>query len=139
MKILHNIILTLVLPISGLYAADNFTTKSLLCSTKNFPVKGGFDFLESNNLVKYNILWDHVEKVEFVSISYHCYIEVNNEIAISSKSRINGCGEYTSFIDINNLTYKIPIEQKMLTAECDYFNGDLLQKIKSSINKKAIN
>tara|TARA_B100001057_G_scaffold272392_2_gene272717 strand:- start:23634 stop:23801 length:168 start_codon:yes stop_codon:yes gene_type:complete len=51
------------------------------------------------------------------------------------KSPENGCGSYSSFIDMNTLTYSIPTEQSVLTAKCSYFKGDIFEKIKSSINR----
>ena len=76
------------------YADNSFVDKSLLCSTKDFPVKGGFKFISDKTLIKYNILWDHAKKIEFIHKTSHCYLIANNEIAISAKDETHNCGLY---------------------------------------------
>ena len=46
--------------------ALDFNNKSLICSTKKFPVKGGFHFINKIELVKYNILYDVSIKSEYL-------------------------------------------------------------------------
>ena len=135
MSILKYVIIIFLFTFTVVLASDNFITRSLLCSTSDFPIKGGFYFEGPNNLIRYNILRDNNSKKEFVSVSRHCYLEIDNEIAVSMKSPENGCGSYSSFIDMNTLIYSIPTEQSVLTAKCSYFKGDIFEKIKSSINR----
>ena len=115
-------------------ANNSFIDKSLLCSTKDFPVKGGFKFISDKTLVKYNILWDHAKKTEFVNKTSHCYLIDNDEIVISVKDETHNCGIYNSFIDIKSLIYSIPQTDNILTASCRYYDKDLEKKLSQSIN-----
>ena len=116
------------------YADISFTNKSLLCSTKDFPVKGGFKFISDKILIKYNILWDHAKQVEFIHKTSHCYLINNNEIAVSVKDKEHNCGQYNSFINIRSLIYSIPRVDNILTANCIYYDKDLEKKLSQSIN-----
>ena len=120
------------------HANNSFIDKSLLCSTKDFPVKGGFKFVSDKTLIKYNILWDHAKKTEFVHKTSHCYLIANNEIAISAKDEIHNCGLYNSFINIESLIYSIPKTDSILTASCGYYDKDLEKKLSQSINELNI-
>ena len=115
-------------------ANNSFIDKSLLCSTKDFPVKGGFKFISDKTLIKYNILWDHAKKTEFVNKTSHCYLIANDEIVISVKDETHNCGIYNSFIDIKSLIYSIPQTDNILTASCRYYDKDLEKKLSQSIN-----
>ena len=120
------------------HANNSFIDKSLLCSTKDFPVKGGFKFVSDKTLIKYNILWDHAKKTEFVHKTSHCYLIANNEIAISAKDKTHNCGLYNSFINIESLIYSIPKTDNILTASCGYYDKDLEKKLSQSINELNI-
>ena len=116
------------------YANDNFVNKSLICSTKTFPVKGGFYFHSNKELTRYNILWDHNLKKEFLKMSNHCYMTVNREIVISERSNKDNCGDYNTFINLSSLVYSIPVGQKILSADCKFFEGDLYKTLTNSMN-----
>tara|TARA_Y100000996_G_C22555173_1_gene655286 strand:- start:2117 stop:2476 length:360 start_codon:yes stop_codon:yes gene_type:complete len=114
--------------------AFDFNNKSLICRTKQFPVKGGFEFVNKNELIKYNILYDVSIKSEYLYSSKHCYKIIKNEVIISEYSLSNYCGSYVSSIDIGSLIYTIPIEEGFLTADCKFYDGNLENKLKSSLN-----
>ena len=116
------------------YGDDNFINKSLICSTKSFPVKGGFYFQSNKELTRYNILWNENLKQEFIKTTKHCYMKVNEEIAISEKSNKDSCGDFNTFIDLNNLTYRIPTNQNILSANCEFFDGDVYRALINSLN-----
>mgnify|MGYP001158567994 FL=1 len=118
----------------NVYANDNYVNKSLICSTKTFPVKGGFYFQSSTELTRYNILWDHNLKKEFLKTSNHCYMIVNREIVISERSNKDNCGDYNTFINLSSLVYSIPVGQKILSADCKFFDGDLYKTLTNSLN-----
>ncbi len=126
------IFLFLILPHQAI--AVDFNTKSLICHTKQFPVKGGFKFVNKQELIKYNILYDTSIKSEYLFSSKHCYKVIKNEIIISEYSLSNYCGSYVSSIDIGSLIYSIPTEKGFLTADCEFFDGTLENKLKSSLN-----
>ena len=116
------------------YGNDNFVNKSLICSTKSFPVKGGFLFESKTELIRYNILWDHNLKKEFLKTSKHCYKTVNSEIVISVRSSRDNCGDYNTFINLSTLIYSIPTSQKIFSADCKFFDGDIYKVITDSLN-----
>ena len=116
------------------YGNDNFVNKSLICSTKSFPVKGGFLFESKTELIRYNILWDHNLKKEFLKTSKHCYMTVNSEIVISERSSRDNCGDYNTFINLSTLVYSIPTSQKIFSADCKFFDGDIYKVITDSLN-----
>ena len=116
------------------YGNDNFVNKSLICSTKSFPVKGGFHFESKTELTRYNILWDHDLKKEFLKTSKHCYMTVNSEIVISERSRRDNCGNYNTFINLPSLVYSIPTDQKMFSANCEFFDGDIYKLLTDALN-----
>ena len=93
--------------------ANSFVNVTLTCSTEKFPVKGGFKF---------------IKKTE------HCYSLSDHFIAISDESLENGCGGYSSFIDIKTLEFSRPIENIVLTAQCSYSEKDLMRVLKKAIN-----
>ena len=116
------------------YGNDNFVNKSLICSTQSFPVKGGFHFESKTELMRYNILWDHNLKKEFLKTSKHCYMTVNSEIVISERSSRDNCGDYNTFINLSTLVYSIPTSQKIFSADCKFFDGDVYKVITDSLN-----
>ena len=116
------------------YGNDNFVNKSLICSTQSFPVKGGFHFESKTELMRYNILWDHNLKKEFLKTSKHCYMTVNSEIVISERSSRDNCGDYNTFINLSTLVYSIPTNQKIFSADCKFFDGDIYKVITDSLN-----
>lgn len=113
---------------------DRFVNKSLICSTKTFPVKGGFHFQSNLELTRYNILWNHRIKKEFLKSSKHCYMTVNGEIVISERSSKDNCGDYNSFINLSTLVYSIPTNQNILSANCKFFEGDIIRALENSLN-----
>ena len=129
-------IFSIIILFTALYAHgnDNFVNKSLICSTKSFPVKGGFHFVSKSELTKYNILWDHNLKKEFLKTSKHCYMTVNTEIVISERSSRDNCGDYNTFINLSSLVYSIPASQKMFSANCKFFDGDIYKVLTDSLN-----
>ena len=114
--------------------ALDFDNKSLICSTKKFPIKGGFHFINKTELIKYNILYDVSIKSEYIHSSRHCYKVVENEIIISEYNLSNYCGSYVTSIDVGSLIYTIPIEKGFLTANCEFYDGNLENKLKSGLN-----
>ena len=52
--------------------ALDFNDKSLICSTKKFPIKGGFHFINKIELIKYNILYDVSVKSEYIQGIHLC-------------------------------------------------------------------
>ena len=108
--------------------ANSFVNVTLTCSTEKFPVKGGFKFINSQKIERYNILLNHKTKTE------HCYSLSDHFIAISDESLENGCGGYSSFIDIKTLEFSRPIENIVLTAQCSYSEKDLMRVLKKAIN-----
>tara|TARA_B100000579_G_scaffold345084_1_gene297665 strand:- start:47 stop:463 length:417 start_codon:yes stop_codon:yes gene_type:complete len=115
-------------------ANEMLVGKSLICKTETFPVKGGFNFSAPDKLVRYNILWNSSKNEEFIEKTSHCYTIINDEVAVSESSKDSNCGAYSSFINLNTLVYTIPTSTNLLTADCVYFNGDIEEKIESSIN-----
>ena len=113
---------------------DSFINKSLICSTKSFPIKGGFYFQSDKELTRYNILWNSNLKREFLKTTKHCYMTVNKEIAISQRNSNNNCGDFNTFIDLNTLTYRIPTNQKIFSADCEFFDGDIYEALMNSLN-----
>ena len=114
--------------------ANSFANVTLTCSTEKFPVKGGFKFINSQKVERYNILLNHKTNKEFIKKTEHCYSLSDHFIAISDESLENGCGGYSSFIDINTLEFSRPIENIVLTAQCFYSEKDLMRVLKKAIN-----
>ena len=115
-------------------ANEMLVGKSLICKTETFPVKGGFNFSTLDKLIRYNILWNSTKNEEFIEKTSHCYMIINDEVAVSESSKDLNCGTYSSFINLNTLVYTIPTSTNLLTADCVYFDGDIEEKIESSIN-----
>ena len=84
--------------------------------------------------MRYNILWDHNLKKEFLKTSKHCYMTVNSEIFISERSSRDNCGDYNTFINLSTLVYSIPTSQKIFSADCKFFDGDVYKVITDSLN-----
>ena len=114
--------------------AFDFINKSLICSTKKFPIKGGFHFINKIELIKYNILYDVSVKSEYLHSSRHCYKVIENEIIISEYNLSNYCGSYVTSIDVGSLIYTIPVEKGFLTANCEFYDGNLENKLISGLN-----
>ena len=115
------------------YAID-LVDRSLICKTKKFPVKGGFYFINKSSVIKYNILYDISVKSQYLHSTTHCYKIIKNEIILSDTNKQNNCGSYRTSINLGSLIYTIPTDNGYLSAECDYYNGDLEKKLKSSLN-----
>ena len=108
--------------------------KTLACSTNKFPIKGGFIFINNQKVERYNILLNHETNQEFIKKTEHCYSLSDHFIAISDETFENGCGSYSSFIDIKTLEFSRPIDNIVLTAKCSYSEKDLMQILKKAIN-----
>ena len=115
-------------------ANEMLVGKSLICKTDTFPVKGGFNFSTLDKLIRYNILWNSAKNEEFIEKTSHCYMIIKDEVAVSEFSKDSNCGTYSSFINLNTLVYTIPTSTNLLTADCVYFDGNIEEKIESSIN-----
>ncbi len=127
-------ILIIMFVATNLYGSNKFVNKSLICSTKSFPIKGGFYFQSNKELIKYNILWNNNLRQEFLKTTKHCYMTVNKQIVISERGVNDNCGDYNTFIDLNTLTYSIPTNQKILSANCQFFDGDINKVLTNSLN-----
>ena len=125
-----SVIFIMLLPL--LIFANPYLNASFLCSTKNFPIKGGFKFLSPIEVNKFNILVDG-DGDKFLKSSNHCYEVLDEKIVISDKSIMSGCGKYVSYIDRSNLIYNIPINGIILSANCRIYNDDLVLKLEESI------
>ena len=88
------IFLFLILPHQAI--AVDFNTKSLICHTKQFPVKGGFKFVNKQELIKYNILYDTSIKSEYLfSSKYSGHIlTVDSE---NERLLFSGTGDSNNF------------------------------------------
>ena len=128
------LILIILFMVSNLYGSDDFLNKSLICSTASFPIKGGFYFQSNKELTRYNILWDNDLRQEYLKTTKHCYMIVNKEIIISERNSNNNCGNYNTFIDLNTMIYSIPTNQKIFSANCKFYDGDVHKVLMNSLN-----
>ena len=114
--------------------SNDYDNKSLLCSTKSHLVKGGFIFTNDREVDKFNILMSH-NGLKTIKRTSHCYLVLEERILISDKNPLHGCGRYSSFIDLPSLIYNIPSQDKILSANCRFYNDDLLLRLEQSIRE----
>ena len=114
--------------------SNDYDNKSLLCSTKSHLVKGGFIFTNDHEVDKFNILMSH-EGLKTIKRTSHCYLVLEERVLISDKNPLHGCGRYSSFIDLPSLIYNIPSQDKILSANCKFYNDDLLLRLEQSIRE----
>ena len=114
--------------------SNDYDNKSLLCSTKSHLVKGGFIFTNDEEVDKFNILMSH-NGLKTIKRTSHCYLVLEERILISDKNPLHGCGRYSSFIDLPSLIYNIPSQDKILSANCRFYNDDLLLRLEQSIRE----
>jgi len=133
MRVIFFFVLTL-LPISSISHASTYEHKSFLCSTQSHSVKGGFVFVNNIEVIKYNILISSNGK-NFIKKTLHCYKTIDDRVLISLDSLVNGCGQYHSYINSKSLRYNVPFKDKILYAQCKYYDSNLESKLKESVNK----
>ena len=114
--------------------SNDYDNKSLLCSTKSHLVKGGFIFTNDQEVDKFNILMSH-NGLKTIKRTSHCYLVLEERILISDKNPLHGCGRDSSFIDLPSLIYNIPSQDKILSANCRFYNDDLLLRLEQSIRE----
>ena len=114
--------------------AIDYHGKSLICSTKSHPIKGGFEFVNKLELYKFNILIND-RGLKSIKKTSHCYNIVEKKILISDKNMLAGCDVYSSYIDTTDLVYNIPSNKIILSANCKFYEGDLLQRLNESLRK----
>ena len=129
------IIFTFVFFLAPLISFSNeYDNKSLLCSTKSHLVKGGFIFTNEQEVDKFNILMSH-DGLKIIKRTRHCYLVLEERVLISDKSSLHGCGRDSSFIDLPSLIYNIPSQDKILSANCIFYDDDLLLRLEQSIRE----
>ena len=129
------IIFTFVFFLAPLISFSNeYDNKSLLCNTKSHLVKGGFIFTNEQEVDKFNILMSH-DGLKIIKRTSHCYLVLEERVLISDKSSLHGCGKYSSFIDLPSLIYNIPSQDKILSANCIFYDDDLLLRLEQSIRE----
>ena len=126
------IYLIIVAPLSSF--ANDFPGKNLICSTKSYPVKGGFEFTNRSEVNKFNVLVND-SGLKSIKRTSHCYRLLEGRILISDKSTTYGCGSYSSYIDMSSLIYNIPTNEIILSANCKFYNGNLAVMLEKSIRE----
>ena len=61
-------------------------------------------------------------------------LEPISKTLISEYNLSNYCGSYVTSIDVGSLIYTIPVEKGFLTANCEFYDGNLENKLKSGLN-----
>jgi len=118
--------------------ANEFQNKKLLCHTKNFGTKGGFNFVTNNEVIRFNILFDLDNNKEVIKKTHHCYSIIGNNISLSKKGPSESCGRYNSFINTKSLEYSMPINDYMLVAQCKYFTLNIVMELKKVIKSRSL-
>ena len=124
--------LIIIAPLSSF--ANDFPGKNLICSTKSYPIKGGFEFTNRSEVNKFNILVND-NGLKSIKRTSHCYRILEGRILISDKSATYGCGSYSSYIDMFSLIYNIPTNEIILSATCKFYNGNLAMMLEKSIRE----
>ena len=99
-KQFEKILISFILFFSVSLHANEFQNKKLLCHTKNFGIKGGFNFVTNNEVIRLNILLDLDNNKEVIKKTNHCYSIIGDNISLSRKGLSESCGRYNSFINI---------------------------------------
>ena len=80
------------------------------------------------------ILFSH-DGLKIIKRTSHCYLVLEERVLISDKSSLDGCGRYSSFIDLPSLIYNMPSQDKILSANCRFYDDDLLLRLEQSIRE----
>ena len=118
--------------------ANEFQNKKLLCHTKNFGTKGGFNFVANNEVIRFNILFDLDNNKEVIKKTNHCYSIIGDDISLSRKGLSESCGMYDSFINIKSLEYSMPRNDYLLVAQCKYFTLSIEKELKKAIKSRSL-
>ena len=118
--------------------ANEFQNKKLLCHTKSFGIKGGFNFVTNNEVIRFNILLDLDNNKEVIKKTKHCYSIIEDDISISNKGISKSCGRYDSFINIKSLEYNMPRNDYLLVAQCGYFTLSIEKELKKAIKFRSL-
>ena len=118
--------------------ANEFQNKKLLCYTKNFGIKGGFNFIANNEVIRFNILLDLDNNKEVIKKTNHCYSIIGDNISLSRKGLSESCGRYNSFINIKSLEYSMPMNDYLLVAQCKYFTLSIEKELRKAIKSRSL-
>jgi len=118
--------------------ANEFQNKKLLCHTKNFGTKGGFNFVTNNEVIRFNILFDLDNNKEVIKKTNHCYSIIGDNISLSRKGLSESCGMYNSFINIKSLEYSMPMNDYLLIAQCEYFTLSIEKELEKAIKSRSL-
>ena len=137
-KQFEKILIFFILFFSVSLHANEFQNKKLLCHTKNFGIKGGFDFVANNEVIRLNILLDLDNNKEVIKKTNHCYSIIGDNISLSRKGLSESCGRYNSFINIKSLEYSMPMNDYLLVAQCKYFTLSIEKELKKAIKSRSL-
>ena len=118
--------------------ANEFQNKKLLCHTKNFGTKGGFNFVTNNEVIRFNILFDLDNNKEVIKKTNHCYSIIGDNISLSRKGLSESCGMYNSFINIKSLEYSMPMNDYLFIAQCKYFTLSIEKELKKTLKSRSL-
>ena len=137
-KKFKKILIFFVLFFSVSLHANEFQNKKLLCYTKNFGIKGGFNFITNNEVIRFNILLDLDNNKEVIKKTNHCYSIIGDNISLSRKGLSESCGMYNSFINIKSLEYSMPMNNYLLVAQCKYFTLSIEKELRKAIQSRSL-
>ena len=137
-KQFEKILIFFILFFSVSLHANEFQNKKLLCHTKNFGIKGGFDFVANNEVIRLNILLDLDNNKEVIKKTNHCYSIIGDNISLSRKGLSESCGRYNSFINIKSLEYSMPMNDYLLVAQCKYFTLSIEKELRKAIKSRSL-
>ena len=118
--------------------ANEFQNKKLLCHTKSFGIKGGFNFVTNNEVIRFNILFDLDNNKEVIKKTNHCYSIIGDNISLSRKGLSESCGMYNSFINIKSLEYSMPMNDYLFIAQCEYFTLSIEKELEKAIKSRSL-
>ena len=137
-KQFEKILISFILFFSVSLHANEFQNKKLLCHTKNFGIKGGFNFVTNNEVIRLNILLDLDNNKEVIKKTNHCYSIIGDNISLSRKGLSESCGRYNSFINIKSLEYSMPTNDYLLIAQCKYFTLSIEKELRKAIKSRSL-
>ena len=137
-KQFEKILIFFILFFSVSLHANEFQNKKLLCHTKNFGIKGGFDFVANNEVIRLNILLDLDNNKEVIKKTNHCYSIIGDNSSLSRTGLSESCGRYNSFINIKSLEYSMPMNDYLLVAQCKYFTLSIEKVLKKVIKSRSL-
>ena len=137
-KQFEKILISFILFFSVSLHANEFQNKKLLCHTKNFGIKGGFNFVTNNEVIRLNILIDLDNNKEVIKKTNHCYSIIGDNISLSRKGLSESCGRYNSFINIKSLEYSMPMNDYLLVAQCKYFTLSIEKELRKAIKSRSL-